>query len=149
MEIARLGFKQTQIEYVKAARQFGKSKWSLERKLKAFADSFITTSYMPLRLMSYAGLIASTLGFIYAIFVVILRFLVQNPIEGWSTLIVVVLVFGGLQMIMLGVIGEYLWRTLEQARNRPPYLIEDEYRAPIAMSHHDEVNAYVNKQPID
>jgi polyisoprenyl-phosphate glycosyltransferase len=125
LEIARLGFKQAQLPYVKEARKFGVSKWNIRKKLNAFADAFVSTSYMPLRLMSYVGLLASALGFLYALFVIVLRFVVSTPIEGWSTNIVVILVFGGIQMIMLGVIGEYLWRTLEHARKRPLYFIED------------------------
>lgn len=124
LEIARLGFHQGSVAYDKAPRFAGKSKWNLNRKLKAFVDAIITTSYVPLRLMSYVGILASLAGFAYAILVIILRLVAQNPIEGWSTLMVVVLVFGGLQMIMLGILGEYLWRTLEQARQRPLYIIE-------------------------
>lgn len=126
MEIAQLGFQQAQINYTKEARRYGVTKWNLEKKLKAFADAFISTSYMPLRFMSYLGLLSSALGFLYAIVIVLLRLFINNPVEGWSALMVVILVFGGLQMIMLGVIGEYLWRTLEQARNRPLYHIEEQ-----------------------
>jgi glycosyltransferase involved in cell wall biosynthesis len=125
VEIARLGFNQAQIPYVKAQRQFGKSKWSLERKLRAFADALIATSYIPLRLMSYLGLITSVLGFLYAIVVIIVRIFTTTPIDGWAALMVVVLVFGGVQMVMLGVIGEYIWRTLEQSRNRPLYFVQE------------------------
>lgn len=126
MEIARLGYRQAQIPYVKAARLHGESKWNLERKLRAFADAFISTSYVPLRLMSYLGLAVSFSGFLYALLVVVIRIATPNyPVEGWAALMVVVLVFGGLQMLMLGVIGEYLWRTLEQARKRPLFWLED------------------------
>jgi dolichol-phosphate mannosyltransferase len=127
LEIARLGFNQTHIEYLKAPRQFGATKWNLERKLKAFADAFVSTSYVPLRLISYLGLFVSMVGFLYAVFLVVWRFIVKNPIEGWTTLMVGILIFGGLQMIMLGILGEYLWRTLEQARRRPHFFLEDWY----------------------
>jgi dolichol-phosphate mannosyltransferase len=75
--------------------------------------------------MSALGMAASVVGFLYAAFVAGLRLTVGTPISGWASLMVVVLVLGGLQMIMLGVLGEYLWRTLEQARQRPRYYIED------------------------
>ncbi len=133
MEIARLGYRQAQVPYTKASRLYGKSKWNLERKLRAFADAFISTSYVPLRLMSYIGLIVSLLGFLYALVVVVIRLSTPNyPIEGWAALMVVVLVFGGLQMLMLGVIGEYLWRTLEQTRKRPLFWLEDAANLPEA-----------------
>ncbi len=126
-EIARLGFRQIQIPYTKSERRFGRSNWSLERKLIAFADAFVSFSYMPLRAMSYLGLICSILGAMYALFIIVLRVMSSHPIEGWASLMVVVLVLGGIQMTMLGVIGEYLWRTLEEARRRPRYFIEEEY----------------------
>lgn len=125
LEIARLGFTQTEIYYTKAERQFGTTKWNLSKKLAAFADAFISTTYTPLRLMSYLGMFISTLGFLYALLVITLRLLNITPIEGWAALMVVTLVFGGIQMVMLGVIGEYLWRTLEHARNRPIFFIEE------------------------
>lgn len=125
LEIARLGFRQVEIPYTKEERLYGVSKWNLRKKLNAFADAFVTTSYMPLRLMSYTGIFISLIGFIYAIVISALRITNLVGINGWAALMVVVLVFGGMQMIMLGIIGEYLWRTLEQARSRPLYFVED------------------------
>lgn len=125
LEIARLGFRQVEIPYTKEERLHGVSKWNLRKKLNAFADAFVTTSYMPLRLMSYTGIFFSLIGFIYAIVITALRISDNVGIEGWAALMVVVLVFGGMQMIMLGIIGEYLWRTLEQSRKRPLYFIEE------------------------
>jgi dolichol-phosphate mannosyltransferase len=125
LEIARLGFKQIEIPYTKEERKHGVSKWNLRKKLNAFADAFVTSSYMPLRLMSYVGMLVSTIGFIYAILIVVLRLMNIVAVGGWAALMVAVLVFGGFQMIMLGIIGEYLWRTLEQSRKRPLYFIED------------------------
>lgn len=124
-EIARLGFSAAQIVYTKEERFAGSSKWTLKRKLKAFADAFVSFSYAPLRVMSYLGMLCSLLGFAYALLVVILRLRTRTPVEGWSSLIVVVLVLGGVQMMMLGVLGEYLWRTLEAARQRPTYFLEE------------------------
>ena len=79
-------------------------------------------SYAPLRIMSYVGMFCSLSGFAYALLVIILRLRNSTPVQGWSSLIVVVLVLGGVQMMMLGVLGEYLWRTLEAARRRPSLL---------------------------
>lgn len=124
-EIARLGFSSTQITYTKSQRAAGVSKWTLRKKLTAFADAFVAFSYAPLRVMSYLGIICSFLGFSYALLVVIMRLTVRTPVQGWSSLIVVVLVLGGIQMMMLGVLGEYLWRTLEAARRRPKYFFEE------------------------
>ena len=75
--------------------------------------------------MSYLGMLFSFLGFGYALVVVVVRLMTRTPVLGWSSLIIVVLVLGGVQMMMLGILGEYLWRTLEAARQRPIYFLED------------------------
>ena len=124
-EIARLGFSSTQISYVKAKRAAGGSKWTPKRKLKAFADAFVSFSYAPLRAMSYLGMTLSVLGCAYAILVIALRLTMRTPVQGWASVVVIVLVMGGVQMMMLGVLGEYLWRTLEAARHRPIYFLEE------------------------
>jgi glycosyltransferase involved in cell wall biosynthesis len=124
-EIACLGFSSAQIAYTKEKRAAGDSKWTFKRKLKAFADAFVSFSYAPLRAMSYLGMLFSVLGFAYALVVICLRLMTRTPVQGWSSLIVVVLVLGGVQMMMLGILGEYLWRTLEAARQRPIYFFEE------------------------
>lgn len=124
-EIARLGFSTAQISYTKEKRAAGTTKWTFKKKLTAFADAFVSFSYAPLRAMSYLGMLFSFLGFGYALVVVVLRLMTRTPVPGWSSLIVVVLVLGGVQMMMLGILGEYLWRTLEAARHRPIYFLED------------------------
>jgi len=124
-EIARLGFSSTQISYTKEQRAAGGSKWTLKKKLRAFADAFVAFSYAPLRAMSYMGMLFSLVGFAYAVLVVVMRLMTRTPVQGWSSLIVVVLVMGGVQMMMLGILGEYLWRTLEAARHRPAYFFEE------------------------
>src|SRR3974390_1964018 len=78
-EIARLGFSSAQITYTKAKRAAGGSKWTLKGKLKAFADAFVSFSYVPLRAMSYTGMMFSLLGFLYALVVVVLRFTTSTP----------------------------------------------------------------------
>ena len=128
-EIARMGFSQAQTPYVKEARGFGSTKWSLRKKLKMFVDSFVSFSYAPLRAMSYLGISLSFLGFAWALVVFIARTMNRQPVSGYSSLMCVTLVIGGFQMIMLGVLGEYLWRTLDEARHRPKYHIEEDSAA--------------------
>jgi dolichol-phosphate mannosyltransferase len=125
VDIASLGFKQTLVKTEKLPRQHGTSKWTIRRRIEAFIDAFVSVSYVPIRIMSYVGITTSLLGFLYAGLLIFIRlFLSDNPIEGWTTLIVIVLIIGGIQMTMLGIIGEYMWRTLENARNRPLYNLE-------------------------
>ncbi len=122
--ITWMGFRQASVEYVKQARLHGRSKWNLEKKLKLVIDSVTSFSYLPIRLMSYVGFVAALVGFAYAA-VVIVNVIAGRPVEGWSSLMVVVLTMGGVQMLMLGVLGEYLWRALDEARRRPRYLVEE------------------------
>ena len=110
-----LGFRQTFIEYVKQARHAGVSKWNLSKKIKLFIDSLVSFSYAPIRLMSAVGVGASLLGMLYAA-VVVVNALRGDPVNGWSSIMVVVLLLGGFQMVMLGILGEYLWRAFDEAR---------------------------------
>ena len=121
--ITWMGFSQAAITYNKQARASGQSGWSLEKKLKLLVDSVTSFTYLPIRLMSYFGFVFALLGFFYAIWV-ITNSIIGNPIQGWSSLMVVVLIVGGIQMLMMGVLGEYLWRALDEARHRPLYIIE-------------------------
>ena len=125
MEIPRLGYDVATIAFDKPQRRKGRSNWSLSRKLLAFMDALVASSYLPIRAMSYLGIVVSLLGFLYAIVIITLR-LLNLVVEGWASLMVVVLVLGGLQMLMLGILGEYLWRTGENTGNRALYLIEDQ-----------------------
>lgn len=121
--ITWMGFSQATITYNKQARAAGQSGWSLEKKLKLLVDSVTSFTYLPIRLMSYFGFVVALLGFLYAIWV-ITNSIIGNPIQGWSSLMVVVLIVGGIQMLMMGVLGEYLWRALDEARHRPLYIVE-------------------------
>lgn len=126
-----LGFRQTFISYVKQPRYSGRSKWNFSKKIKLFLDSVVSFSYAPMRLMSMTGAIVSLVGFTYAL-VVILNALRGQPAPGWSSLMVVVLVLGGFQMLMLGALGEYLWRTFDECRGRPRYIVEEHVRSPLS-----------------
>jgi polyisoprenyl-phosphate glycosyltransferase len=122
--ITWMGFRQGMITYDKQARVHGRSGWSLSKKLKLVVDSVTSFTFLPIRLMSLTGFVTALLGFLYAAFIVV-HALLGRAVQGWSSLMVVVLVIGGLHMLMLGVLGEYLWRTLDEARQRPRYLIEN------------------------
>jgi dolichol-phosphate mannosyltransferase len=121
--IAWLGFRQGSIPYAKQQRAHGQSGWTLRRKLKLVVDSVTSFSYMPIRVMTIGGMLIALLGFIYSI-VIIFNYFAGQPPEGWTSLVVVVLMLGGFQIVMLGTLGEYLWRCLDEARNRPRYHIE-------------------------
>ena len=121
--IAWMGFRQTSIVYDKQARVHGQSGWNLGKKLKLVVDSVAAFSYLPIRLVAVVGFIVAIIGFLYAGLVMV-NALAGRPPQGWASLMVVVLVVGGIQMLMMGVLGEYLWRALDEARRRPRYMIE-------------------------
>jgi glycosyltransferase involved in cell wall biosynthesis len=121
--IAWMGFRQSTVYYDKQPRLHGKSGWSLARQLKLVVDSVAAFSFLPIRIMSLVGCVVAVAGFLYAGFIIV-HAILGKPAEGWSSLMVVVLVVGGIQMVMMGVLGEYLWRTLGESRHRPHYLIE-------------------------
>jgi dolichol-phosphate mannosyltransferase len=87
-------------------------------------DSFVQFSYAPIRFMTYSGGIIAFLGFAYAFFLIIRRLGWNDPVLGWTSVLVVILVLGGIQLVMLGVLGEYLWRTADEARKRPVYVVK-------------------------
>lgn len=120
-----MGFRQEMIVIDKQERLHGSSGWSLEKKLKVAIDALISFSYQPIRIMSLVGFILAILAFVYLAVVVINGLRGISP-QGWASLMVAVLFVGGLQIMMMGVLGEYIWRSLDEARNRPSYIIEDQ-----------------------
>jgi len=121
-----MGFRQESITYDKKARLHGKSGWNFAKKLKLAIDSVTSFSFLPVRLMSVTGFIVALIGFLYAGFIVYRALTNANPVQGWTSLMVIVLIMGGIQMLMMGILGEYLWRTLDETRRRPRYIIEDQ-----------------------
>ncbi len=121
--LAWMGFRQVTIAYTKGARLHGHSSWTIRQKIKLAVDSITSFSYLPVRLMSWTGVFTAIAGFMYAGFV-IYNAVTGQRIEGWSSLMVAVMVIGGLQMLMLGILGEYIWRALDEARRRPRYTVE-------------------------
>lgn len=118
------GFRQTQISYHRLRREVGKSKWSFRRKVRAAMDIILSFSMLPLRIGSLAGVICAGLAFIFMIVMIISRLLYGAEVAGLTQLSVLVLFLGGLQLLMLGVLGEYLWRTLDDTRRRPLFLVQ-------------------------
>jgi polyisoprenyl-phosphate glycosyltransferase len=119
-----LGFRQCSVSYVKEERLHGKSGWTFRKKLKLFVDSVVAFSYAPIRIMSLIGASVAFIGFLYALILITNRVVFGTVLEGWTSLMVVLLIIGGIQMTMMGVLGEYLWRTLDETRRRPNYNIE-------------------------
>lgn len=120
-----LGYPYVSIPYVREARTIGKSRWTLSKKVKLFIDSFIAFSYFPIRLISACGLLLGGAAFLYGLYVIYARITGQIAVEGWTALMLVVLFVAAFQMVALGILGEYLWRTLDAVRRRPPYVVDE------------------------
>lgn len=125
LQVLWVGFKSDKIYFHRKARTVGKSRWTFGKKIKLIIDSLMSFSYAPIRIMSLTGVfffIVAILGIIACICET-LFFGVRSV--GWASLMSVVLLTSGIIMLMLGILGEYIWRVLDASRNRPPYLIED------------------------
>jgi len=122
-----LGFRYVAIPYVRKQRTKGISRWTLSKKIKLFVDSFVAFSYVPIRFLSVMGMTFAAAAFLYA-GVVFYQWLRRDiVVEGWTALMIVLAFTAGLQMMMLGVLGEYLWRTLDESRRRPSYVVDKVY----------------------
>lgn len=122
-----LGFKPIMIPYVRRSRKKGKSRWTLAKKLKLFVDTFVAFSYFPIRALSLMGLLVAISSFLYGTFILVYRLFFGIPVQGYVPIMLVMTFASGIQMTMLGVLGEYLWRTLDEVRRRPPFVIDDIY----------------------
>ncbi len=124
-DILWMGFNIKFIPYKRLERVSGKSQWSFGKKLKYFMDGSINTSYMPIRFMSLLGIFSAILGFVYAFVVAYARYINKVPFKGYAPIVILQLIIGGLIMIMLGIIGEYLWRVYDETRGRPTYITKE------------------------
>ena len=132
-----MGFRTKVLSYRRRERLAGVSRWTFANKFTVLLDGMMGYSFAPIRVMSLVGCVFSLLGFVYAGLIMIDTLFLGNPVKGWAPLMIMVLVIGGFQMIMLGIIGEYLWRTLAQVRGRDAYLIDAIYEAEGAATHPD------------
>jgi polyisoprenyl-phosphate glycosyltransferase len=123
-----LGHEQETVPYIRQERKLGKSRWTLSKKIKLFVDSFVSFSYVPIRFMSLVGIITAALSFLYGIFIVLSALFGVFVVAGWASIIAIITFLLGLIMVMLGIIGEYLWRILDETRNRPGYIIDEIFR---------------------
>lgn len=122
-----LGFAYVNIPYTRRKRKIGKSRWTLSKKIKLLIDSLMAFSFVPIRAISGIGLALGLTALAYGCYVIALKISHPNEPAGWTTLMVVLLFVSAFQMIALGVIGEYVWRGLDAARQRPLYVVKDVY----------------------
>lgn len=124
LQILWSGFKTDMIYYVRKKREIGKSRWTLAKKVKLVVDSLVSFSFVPIRFMSVVGTLFFLASIVWGILVFISRLIGNIEIQGWTTLMILVLFSSGLIMLTLGILGEYIWRGMDAARKRPVYIID-------------------------
>ena len=125
--VGSMGFRKTTVEFVAHERFAGQSKFSLHKMISFALDGILAYSVQPLRIAFYAGLLSALLAVLLFLHV-LFETLSGATVPGWSTIVVCSLFFGGMQMMMLGVCGEYIARILQEVKNRPLYLIAQDNR---------------------
>ena len=125
LQVLWAGFKTDKIYFHRKDREVGKSRWTFSKKFKLVLDSMMSFSFFPIKCMTWVGIIFDILALALLIEVIVEKFTVGTPIAGWSSLMCVVLISSGLILTALGVLGEYLWRTLDASRTRPPFIIDE------------------------
>lgn len=121
--VSWVGFRQVGVPYDRASRKHGETHYPFKKMLKFALDGVTAFSMIPLQLATYIGVFSAAFSFLGILYILYLRFLTDRTIQGWTSLMVVVLFIGGAQLLALGVIGEYLGRTYDETRRRPLYII--------------------------
>ncbi len=120
------GFRTGVIYYTRKARQIGKSKWTLRKKIRLVSDTLFSFSTLPIRALEIVGVLSFVVGVLWAVVVLVAKLGGNIPVSGFTTLFIFNLLSFGVTMLSMGILGEYLWRTFDASRNRPPYIIEDD-----------------------
>lgn len=120
------GFKTDKVYYRRLAREIGTSRWTLKKKVRLVMDTLFSFTSLPITVVLDVGTISVFIAIVWALVVLISKLTGSIEISGWTTLIIFNLFSFGVIMMTLGILGEYLWRTFDASRNRPPYIIEDE-----------------------
>jgi len=127
MTIYWMGFRQARVPYRRQSRRFGTSKWPVGKRIKSALDVITAFSYLPVRITSYLGLLISIIALVGVVIVLFNKLVLGIGGWGWPSLMITMLFLGGVQMLMLGIIGEYLWRINSEVRVRPQYIVMKEF----------------------
>jgi glycosyltransferase involved in cell wall biosynthesis len=123
--VSWIGFKQVGIEYERQERFAGETKYPLRKMLRFAFDGITSFSFKPLQLAGILGLYSAGIGFIGILIILYMRLFTHSTVQGWSSLMVVVLFLGGIQLLILGMMGEYIGRMYDEVRRRPLYILEE------------------------
>ncbi len=120
-----IGFKKKEIVFDRQDRHAGKSSWNYRQLFSLAIDGITSFSTLPLRISTIAGFFISMLALIYMLVVFFRALIWGNPVEGYPSLLVIILFLGGIQLLSLGIIGEYIGRIYNETKNRPDYLVDE------------------------
>ena len=123
-QILWAGFETATVPYIRKKREIGKSRWTLSKKIKLVYDSLISFSYFPIKMITNVGFFSFFISVMLLLIIIYKKFVGKIDVEGYTSLIMVMLMAFGIIMLSIGILGEYLWRTYDAARKRPPYIIE-------------------------
>ncbi len=123
--VSWIGFRQTGITFSRSERFAGETKYPLRKMIRFALDGIVSFSFIPLQLATFFGFIASAMSFLGILWVVYLRLFTQETITGWASMMVIMLFLGGVQLLTLGIVGEYIGRISDEVKRRPLYLIQD------------------------
>ena len=123
--VSWIGFRQTGITFVRAERFAGETKYPLKKMVRFALDGIVSFSHFPLQLATYCGFAVSGLSFLGILWVLYQRIFAHDTIAGWASMMAIMLFLGGLQLITLGIIGEYIGRIYDEVKQRPLYLVQE------------------------
>jgi polyisoprenyl-phosphate glycosyltransferase len=126
-DVLWLGYKTSFVPYVRSKRTFGKSQYTFAKRLKNSLDAILDSSYLPIRFISLVGVLTAFTGFAYAVDIVYARLMHHIPATGLAPIMILVLIVGGVLMLMLGIIGEYVWRIYDEVKAKPNYIVRQIY----------------------
>jgi glycosyltransferase involved in cell wall biosynthesis len=125
LQIMSMGFKTKFVHVNRTSRKAGKSKWTIGKKIKILIDSFVAFSQAPIRLVSVTGILFFITGIVWSAYLILRKLVFNDLASGWPELLAILLVGFGITNISLGIIAEYLWRTLDTSRNRPVFIVDE------------------------
>jgi len=131
IELLKLGYGTVFVPYQRPQRA-GKSRWTLRKKINLALNTFFASSIFPLRMITWLGLIIFCFSLLAILLIIAAKLFSDNtlfgfPIQGWTTIVVLMTMFNGILMLSIGVVSEYLWRIYEEVKQRPPYIIRDKH----------------------
>ncbi len=123
--VSWIGLRQTSVKYVREERLFGETKYPLFKMIRFALTGLTSFSLVPLQLASLFGFLVSGISFLAGLYTIYLKIFTTHTIPGWTSLMIALLFLGGIQLITLGIIGEYVGRISEEVKQRPSYIIQD------------------------